>query len=50
MAPVRPGEEAPFVSDTTTCPSCSATLPAGAAFCTTCGTRLGGAPEPAADA
>jgi len=28
------------VSDTTTCPSCSATLPAGAAFCTTCGTKI----------
>lgn len=39
------------MSDTTTCPSCSATLPAGAAFCTTCGTRLAAAPEaPTADA
>lgn len=39
------------MSDTTTCPSCSATLPAGAVFCTTCGTRLSPAPEtPVADA
>ncbi len=28
------------MSDTTTCPNCSATLPAGATFCTSCGTRL----------
>ncbi len=29
------------MSDTTTCPNCSATLPANATFCTSCGTRIG---------
>ncbi|QXC61657.1 zinc ribbon domain-containing protein [Aquihabitans sp. G128] len=29
------------MSDTMSCPNCSATLPAGAAFCTSCGTRIG---------
>jgi len=36
------------VSDSTTCPNCSATLPAGAAFCTSCGTRTPEAPDAAA--
>lgn len=35
------------MSDSTNCPNCSATLPAGATFCTSCGTRLA---EPAAEA
>lgn len=38
------------MSDTTTCPNCSATLPSGAAFCTTCGTRLAPAEAPAPEA
>lgn len=39
------------MSDTITCPNCSATLPSAAAFCTTCGTRVAQAapaPPPAA--
>ena len=32
------------MSDTTTCPNCSAALPSGATFCTSCGTRIGEAP------
>ena len=32
------------MSDTPTCPNCSATLPAGATFCTSCGTRMGEVP------
>ncbi|MEZ5183788.1 MAG: zinc ribbon domain-containing protein [Acidimicrobiales bacterium] len=36
------------MSDSTPCPSCGADVPAGAAFCTSCGTRLGEpAPPPA---
>ena len=50
MAHVRPGEEALTVSDTTTCPSCSTSVPAGAAFCTTCGTRIAPAEASATDA
>ncbi|MCU1452920.1 MAG: Double zinc ribbon, partial [Acidimicrobiales bacterium] len=40
------------MSETTTCPACNTALPAGAAFCTSCGTRLGteGATAPAAAA
>ena len=37
------------MSDTTTCPNCSAALPAGATFCTSCGTRIEVA-APTADA
>lgn len=40
------------MTDTTTCPTCSATLPAAAAFCTNCGARLGAAttaPPPPVD-
>lgn len=29
------------MTDTKDCPNCSATLPAGATFCTSCGTRIG---------
>lgn len=32
------------MSDTTTCPNCSAALPSGATFCTSCGTRIGETP------
>ncbi len=35
------------MSDTTNCPNCTATLPAAAAFCTSCGARLTPAPAPA---
>jgi hypothetical protein len=38
------------VTDTTTCPTCAATLPAAAVFCTNCGARLGGAPPVPASA
>ena len=40
------------MSDMTTCPNCSAELPAGAAFCTTCGHRMeaSAAAAPAEDA
>lgn len=32
------------MSDTITCPNCTATLPSAASFCTSCGTRLAQAP------
>lgn len=43
------------MSDSTTCPNCRATLPDGATFCTSCGTRIGEAaaaapPSPPEDA
>ncbi len=38
------------MTDTTTCPTCAATLPAAAVFCTNCGARLGGAPPVPASA
>lgn len=39
------------MSDSTTCPNCSAPLPAGATFCTSCGTRTGEAsPEAPSEA
>lgn len=34
------------MSDTITCPNCSATLPSAASFCTTCGTKVASTPPP----
>ncbi|CAN5634273.1 hypothetical protein BH10ACT1_BH10ACT1_26310 [soil metagenome] len=36
------------MSDTISCPNCSATLPAGASFCTSCGNRIEAATDAAA--
>lgn len=38
------------MSDSTTCPSCDASVPAGAIFCTNCGARVGGTAAAAGDA
>ena len=38
------------MSDTTTCPTCNSALPTGAAFCTSCGTRLAAGDASPADA
>ena len=37
------------MTETTTCPTCAASLPAAAAFCTNCGTKLTPAPPPLPD-
>jgi hypothetical protein len=38
------------VSDSTICPSCDASVPAGATFCTSCGAKVGGASAAASPA
>lgn len=38
------------MSDSTTCPSCDASVPAGATFCTSCGAKVGGSPTQAPSA
>src|SRR5690606_37762306 len=46
-SPHRPGR-LPLVTDPTACPTCGATLPCDAAFCTSCGASISAAPAPAA--